>query len=114
LLDKLLEESRPWLETVADNRWFIQLFTAIDANDPAQVESFLANIRNAGLEMGQVRVYRLTSGDKPRYGILYGDYVSRQEAVNVLNALPPEAKRYHPYPRQALRLKLPGKTMNKD
>ncbi|MEW5781265.1 MAG: ExeA family protein [Pseudomonadota bacterium] len=114
LLDKLLEESRPWLETVADNRWFIQLFTAIDADNPAQVEAFLTSIRNAGLEMGQVRVYRLTSGDKPRYGILYGDYVSRQEAVNVLNALPPEVKRYRPYPRQALRLKLPGKTMNKD
>ncbi|WP_126446907.1 ExeA family protein [Sulfuricystis multivorans] len=114
LLDKLLEESRPWLQSVASDRWFIQLFTAIDANDPTQVESFLANIRNAGLEMGQVRVYRLTSGDKPRYGILYGDYVSRQEAVNVLNTLPSEVKRYRPYPRQALRLKLEGKTMNKD
>lgn len=113
LLDKLLEENQPWLETVSGDRWFIQLFTAIDGNEPAQVEAFLTNIRNAGLEMARIRVYRVTIGDKPRYGILYGDYVSRQDAVNAMNALPPEAKRYRPYPRQAIRLKLDGNTANK-
>lgn len=113
LLDKLLEQSRPWLETVTDDRWFIQLLTAIDADDPAQVESFLANIRNAGVEMAHVKVYRVISSGKPRYGVLYGDYVSRQDAVNNLNMLPPEAKRYRPYVRQASHLKLEGKRANK-
>lgn len=114
LLDKLLTESRPWLDTVADNRWFVQLFTAIDANSPEQVESFLTHVRNAGLEMAQVRVYHLNIEKKRRYGIIFGDYASRKDAVNTLNTLPAELKRYRPYPRQAVRLKLDGNTTNKN
>jgi septal ring-binding cell division protein DamX len=114
LLDKLLAESRPWLDTVADNRWFVQLFTAIDADSPEQVESFLAIVRNAGLELAQVRVYHLNIEKKHRYGIIFGDYASHKDAVNVLNTLPAELKRYRPYPRQAVRLKLDGNTTNKN
>ena len=114
LLDKLLTESRSWLESVADNRWFLQLFTAIDADSPEQVEAFLAQVRNAGLEMAQVRVYHLNIDKKDRYGIIYGDYASHKDAVNVLNALPAELKRYRPYPRQAVRLKLDGRAPNKN
>lgn len=112
LLDKLLEESRPWFDSVADNRWFVQLFTAIDANSPEQVESFLNQIRDAGLEMAQVRVYRLNIEKKRRYGIIYGDYASRKDAVNTLSTLPPELKRFRPYPRQAVRLKLNDSSTN--
>ncbi len=114
LLDKLLIESRSWLDTVTDNRWFVQLFTAIDADNPEQVEAFLVRVRNAGLEMAQVRVYHLKIDDKDRYGIIFGDYASHKDAVNVLNALPPELKRYRPYPRQAVRLKLDGRSTNKN
>ena len=114
LLDKLLVESRPWLDSVADNQWFVQLFTAIDADSPEQVEAFLTQVRNAGLEMAQVRVYHLKIDKKDRYGIIFGDYALRKDAVNVLNALPAELKRYRPYPRQAIRLKLDGNTGNKN
>lgn len=113
LLDKLLEESQPWFESVADNRWFVQLFTAIDADRPEQVESFLMSVRNAGLEMGQVRVYHLNADKKARYGIVYGDYASHKDAVDALNALPAELKRFRPYPRQAGRLKLDTLILNK-
>jgi type II secretory pathway predicted ATPase ExeA len=112
LLDILLNESRPWLDSVADNRWFVQLFTAIDANNPEQVESFLNQVRNAGLEMAQVRVYHLVIDKKDRYGVIFGDYALRKDAVNASNALPPELKRYRPYPRQSVRLKLDGNTTN--
>lgn len=112
LLDALLAESRPWLDSVKDNRWFVQLFTAIDANSPEQVESFLNQVRNAGLEMAQVRVYHLVIDKKDRYGIIFGDYALRKDAVNASNALPPELKRYRPYARQAVRLKLDGSATN--
>jgi MSHA biogenesis protein MshM len=114
LLDKLLAESRPWLNAVADNRWFVQLFTAIDADSPEQVESFLTTVRNAGLEMAQVRVYHLNIEKKHRYGIIFGDYASHKDAVNALNKLPSELKRYRPYPRQTMWLKLDGNTSNKN
>ena len=113
LLDQLLKESRPWFDSVADNRWFVQLFTAIDADRPEQVEAFLVQVRNAGLEMAQVRVYHLNIEKKDRYGIIYGDYVSRKDAVIVLDRLPAEIRRYRPYPRQAIRLKLENSTPNK-
>ena len=109
LLDKLLIESRSWLDSVPDNRWFVQLFTAIDADSPEQVEAFLVKVRNAGLEIGQVRVYHLNIDKRDRYGITFGDYASHKDAVNVLNALPAELKRYRPYPRQAVRLKPDGR-----
>jgi MSHA biogenesis protein MshM len=113
LLDQLLKESRPWFESVADNRWFIQLFTAIDANSPEQVESFLAQVRNAGLEMALVHVYYLKVEKKDRYGIIFGDYASHKDAVNALNTLPAELRRYRPYPRQTIRLKLDNNALNK-
>lgn len=113
LLDQLLKESRPWLDSVADNRWFVQLFTAIDADRPEQVETFLTQVRNAGLEIAQVRVYRLSIEKKDRYGVIFGDYASRKAAVNALDALPPEIRRYRPYARQTLWLKLDNNTPNR-
>jgi len=106
LLDKLLAESRPWLDTVADDRWFVQLLTAIDVDRPEQVESFLNQVRHAGLEMAGIRVYRLGNGD--RYGVIFGDYAERKDAVVAMNALPAELKRFRPYPRQTIHLKREG------
>ncbi|MBS3935969.1 MAG: AAA family ATPase [Sulfuritalea sp.] len=113
LLDRLLAESRPWLDNVADDRWFVQLLTAIDADRPEQIESFLHQIRLAGLEMALVRVYHLEVGDRQRYGVIFGDYDAHRDAVNAINALPAELKRYRPYPRQAIRIKPQGKSSNK-
>jgi type II secretory pathway predicted ATPase ExeA len=110
LLDKLLEETRPWLDSVADNRWFLQIYTAVDADRPEQVEMFLVQARNSGVEMALLRVYRLNIGKIDRYGVIYGDYVSRKNAVKALETLPAELKRYRPYPRQAIRLKLDSNT----
>lgn len=110
LLDKLLEESRTWLDSVPDNRWFLQLYTAIDANRPEQVEMFLVQTRNSGVEMAQLHVYRFSSGKINRYGVIYGDYVSKTNAVKALETLPSELKRYRPYPRQTIRLRLDSNT----
>ena len=105
LLDKLLADSRPWLESVAGNRWFIQLNLTDDSDHPERVETYLARARNAGLDMDQLRVYHSDTEDISRYGVIYGDFASRQDAVKALNALPTELKRNRPYARQAIRLK---------
>ncbi|MDP1654373.1 MAG: AAA family ATPase [Rhodocyclaceae bacterium] len=110
LLDKLLTESRPWLDSVDDNRWFLQLYTAIDADRPEQVEMFLVQTRNSGVEMALLRVYHFSFGKADRYGVIYGDFVSRKNAVKALETLPAELKRYRPYPRQAIRLRLDSNT----
>lgn len=105
LLDKLLAESQSWLGNVADNRWFIQLNMTDDSDHPERVETYLAKARNAGLDMAQLRVYYSDTEDISRYGVIYGDFASRQDAVKALSALPIELKRNRPYARQAVRLK---------
>ena len=114
LLDKLLKESHPWLESVPDSYWFVQLFTAIDADKPEQIEAFLTRVRAAGLEMAQVRVYQVNIGKKVRYGVIFGDYAARKDAVKGLDTLPDELKLYRPYLRQAIRLKIDGNSTNRN
>lgn len=105
LLDKLLADSRPWLDSVADSRWFVQLYRSSSNAPPEDVEYFLARLEETKLEAGQLRAYHLKIGEVSRFGVVYGDYASRKAAINGMNALPAEIKRYRPYPRQAIRLR---------
>lgn len=105
MLDKYLESSQNWLETVAATRWFVQIFTSIGDDRPEQVEWVLAKAIDAKVDKNQLRVYHSEISGISRYGVIYGDYASRKDAVNALNTLPPELKRHRPYPRQAVRLK---------
>jgi septal ring-binding cell division protein DamX len=114
LLDKHVESSQAWLESVASNRWFVQLFTSLGSDRPEQVEHFIVKVIDTGVDLGQLRVYHSEISGIGRYGVIYGDYASRREAVNALNALPPELKRHRPYPRQTIRLKPNSNTTRTD
>lgn len=107
-LDKMLAESQPWIETVEPDRWFVQLYATIDDSRPDLVERFVVNARRAGLDPAQLRVYYSSFSEMSRYGVIYGDYASRKDAVKVLNALPAELKRNRPYVRQTIRLRPPS------
>ena len=69
------------------------------------MELFLAKARDSGLDTRNLRVYLSELAGYRRYGVIYGDYVSRKEAVRAINLLPEELKKSYPYPRQAIRLK---------
>ncbi len=105
LLDILLTESQGWLDSVTDDRWFLQIYTT-DNKGTEQVEKFLTKARNSGVELPHLRVYRAVIGPVSRHGVIYGDYASRKDAVNALEKLPAVLKQNRPYPRQAVRLKL--------
>jgi type II secretory pathway predicted ATPase ExeA/septal ring-binding cell division protein DamX len=105
-LKKLLAESRPWLDSVSPNRWFIQLLTTADDRYPEAIDTFIAHASKTGLDMGQVRVYHADSKEINRFGVIFGDYASRNEAVTALNGLPSELKHNRPYIRQAIQLRL--------
>ncbi|MDX9994309.1 MAG: AAA family ATPase [Rhodocyclaceae bacterium] len=107
-LDRMLADSLPWIESVNADRWFIQLYATIDDSRPDLVERFVINARRSGLEPDLVRVYYSSFGEMSRYGVIYGDYASRKDAVKVLNTLPAELKRNRPYVRQAIRLRPPS------
>jgi len=105
-LDRALAAGKVWIQQTADHRWFVQLYTTTDTQRPDLVEKYLIKAQNAGLAKDNLRAYHATIGQTSRYGIIYGDYVSRQDAVNALNQLPDELKHTRPYARKAIRLKL--------
>jgi type II secretory pathway predicted ATPase ExeA len=104
-LDDLIAASRSWIDSVPDDRWFIQLFSTADDRHPEQVETFVAAARTAGVEMAQLRIYHSDLAGRSRYGVIYGEYASLAAAAAALRALPAEMKRHRPYVRQTKRLK---------
>jgi septal ring-binding cell division protein DamX len=98
-----LEETRQWLESVDDNRWFIQLLST-DSGSIAHVESFLGNAARL-VDSGELRIYSAERNGVKRLGIIYGSYASREAASKAMNDLPAELKTHGPYPRQVRRLR---------
>ncbi len=109
-LDHALAAGKVWIEQTANDRWFIQLFTTTDTQRPDLVEKYLLKAQNAGLSKERLRAYHVNLGATSRYGVIYGDYDSHQDAVNALNRLPDELKHTRPYARKAVRLKLNSNT----
>ncbi len=77
-LPEILEDSAKWLNNTPDSHYFIQLLST-DANNQKMVESFLENAMRQ-LDPQQVRVYRSNLSGKDRYGVIYGDYATRETA----------------------------------
>jgi type II secretory pathway predicted ATPase ExeA len=100
----LLETSRPWLEQLPNDRWFIQVF-ATDASRHAEVESLLRRLPAIGEDAEKVRVYYSELSGAPRYGVIYGDFSSREAASAAIRTLPKQLRSSKPYPRQAIRLR---------
>ncbi len=104
LLDRTLAASRQWLESVAADRWFIQLYT-LDGTRPERAEAHLVRLRDAGADMSELRAYHSNLSGSARYGIIYGDYASRRDAVKALESLPAALKSSRPYARSTVRLR---------
>ena len=103
-LEKLLAESQPWLDTAPQHRWFLQLLTTTAAH-PELVEAFLVRAHSGGAETAKLRVYHSSLSGAARYGVIYGDYASRNDAIDDLRNLPPALRTHDPYARQVIQLR---------
>ncbi|MDP1605190.1 MAG: AAA family ATPase [Rhodocyclaceae bacterium] len=103
-LEKLLAESQPWLDAAPPHRWFLQLLTTSAAR-PELVEAFLVRAHGAGVEPAKLRVYRSSLSGTARYGVIYGDYASRNDAIDDSRNLPPALRAHNPYARQVVQLR---------
>jgi len=99
-----LEAGRSWLADLPDDRWFVQIFAA-DADRHAEIEALLRKLSSSKLEMGRLYVYYSELSGKPRYGVTYGSYPTREAAVAAMRGLPGVPRGIKPYPRQAVRLR---------
>jgi len=99
-----LEAGRIWLEKLPNDRWFIQLF-ATDADRHGEIEALLRRLSSSRTEMDSIHVYYSELSGKPRYGITYGDYSTREAATAAIRSLPKPLRAGKPYPRQIVRLR---------
>jgi len=92
-----------WIADAPNNHYFIQLL-ATDAAKTGEIEGFLARV-SAVLEPSQIRAYRSSLSGRDRVGVIFGDYASREEAVEAMQTLPESVKAAQPFPRQVSKLR---------
>jgi type II secretory pathway predicted ATPase ExeA len=92
-----------WIADVPNNHYFIQLL-ATDATKTGEIEGFLAGA-TAALDASQIRAYRSSLSGRDRVGVIFGDYASREEAVEAMQTLPESIKAAQPFPRQVSKLR---------
>ncbi len=78
-LAERLAESERWIRSASNERHFIQLHSA-EASNPNEVETYLATCCT-GLDPQLLRVYRSALSGRDRFGVIYGDYPSRDAAT---------------------------------
>lgn len=104
LAEKITATHR-WAAEAAADRWFLQLLRGQGPAAETGIAAALARARAAGLREEALGAYRAVRGESVRYGLIYGDYASRAEALAALATLPTELRAWQPYPRLATTLK---------
>lgn len=92
-----------WMETAADETWFVQLHTntGIDADG---LERQIADAE-AALPDAHIRLYSTTVGANTRTGVIFGEFDSEAGALAAIRALPATYRAAGAYVRQARRLR---------
>ena len=97
------EATQLWLKSTADHRWFIQLLGS-DLGQSQAIENFVVrSIELLGAD--QVRVYVANSRGVQRVGVIYGEYPSREAALNSIKQLPLAIRGLSPFPRMVKHLR---------
>ena len=104
LVDTALQSGKQWLTTASSNRWFVQLY-AVPANQSTLAETFLREARDAGMDMVQTRAYLSDLSGHLRYGIVYGDFETQNDARKAIELLPPSIRTRHPFVRPIKQLR---------
>jgi MSHA biogenesis protein MshM len=100
-LAERLTACEDWLKTVPDSHYFIQLFSA-DAKRVHEVSQFL---ERSALDPRELRVYRSKLSGRDRFGVIYGDYLSADEATADLARIAKISRVSKPYIRSVSKLR---------
>lgn len=99
-----IEAGQLWLQQTSNGRWFVQIFDA-DASRHAEVESLLRGLSANNIDLAGIHAYYSELSGKPRYGVIYGDFATREAAAAAIRDLPKPLRANQPYPRQVARLR---------
>ncbi len=98
-----LEKTKQWLATAVNNHYSIQLFMAL-TSDADKVEAFLLDAPEM-LDFTNIYIYETVINGRTWYSVLYNDFVTQDNAIDTLNALPSSLKASDPYLRRISALK---------
>jgi hypothetical protein len=87
LLGTRLAASRQLLDRAPDDHYLIELFITENA-DPARMERFLMRARDL-VPLENLFVIPMSSGGSYRLRVVYGEFETRQEALDAGRRLPP-------------------------
>jgi hypothetical protein len=87
LLSERIAASRELLDRAPDERYSVELFITENA-DPARMERFLLRARDL-VPLENLFVIPMSSGGSYRLRVVYGEFETRQEAVEAERRLPP-------------------------
>lgn len=104
LTQERIEAGQLWLQQASNARWFVQVFDT-DASRHAEVETLLRNLSASNIDLAGIHAYYSELSGKPRYGVIYGDFASREAATAAIRDLPRQLRVNQPYPRQVARLR---------
>ncbi len=98
-----LEKTKQWLAEAVNNHYSIQLFMAL-TSDADKVEAFLRYAPET-LDFAKIYIYETVINGRTWYSVLYNDFVTQDNAIDTLNALPSSLKASDPYLRRISALK---------
>lgn len=98
-----LAQYESWIANVPRNHYFLQLF-ATDARKSGEIEGFLASAGSI-IDSHELRAYRSSLSGRDRVGIIYGDYLTREEAAAAQQSLPAAIRAAQPFPRPVSKLR---------
>ena len=84
-LAEQIAATETWLATVTDSHYFIQLIST-DGGSPHIAEAFHQKMSRE-LDPLQLRIYRSRLSGRERYGVIYGDFATQDEARAELSRL---------------------------
>ena len=98
LLAERTAATRALLERAPDSRYSLELFMT-DNGEPARMERFLTRARD-WVPLAEVYVVPLRGGRPRRLRVLFGDFASREQALEAARHLPPRYQAaFHAAPR---------------
>ena len=102
-LEIRLSETENWFAMASDSHYSIQLFVT-RVVDAAGVDKFLSeNVET--LDFERIYIYETLIGNVEMYSVLYGDFVTRQQARTMLSGLPVKLKQSRPFLRRVSALR---------
>ena len=103
LIVERVQSTEQWLSEAADNYYSIQLFMA-RTSDADKVEDFLQDVPET-LDFTEIYIYETVINGRLWYSVLYSDFATQDEAIEMLHQMPSSLRASDPYLRRVSALK---------